>query len=269
MPKNNLWKRINSIGGWISYEDFLVFSTLLSYQNQMNVTGDLLEIGVFQGQTSVLMGYFLSQKQSFHACDIFDKRPSETRNAKEFDFSYGKGVSQENFLRNYKSFHSKNPIIHACESKVLASSVGSNKFRLIHIDGSHLYENVILDSNLSLELLVESDSLLVFDDFRQPHAIGVMVCVSNLVLSGRIEPLLFSRDKAYFVMNPRKITPDKLYTEFNSIGLKCVFDEVGPKKFLRLMDSKVSVPRDWKKFLVSITPPILLQTLRKVKQKVR
>jgi methyltransferase family protein len=56
----------------------------------------------------------------------------------------------------------------------LSDHVGLTKrFRLIHIDGSHLFEIVQQDIKLSKDIL-KDDGIVIFDDYRSPHTPGVL-----------------------------------------------------------------------------------------------
>ena len=51
-------KALDYIQGWFYPEDVRLFQTLNELQGKDGVPGDLLEIGVYHGKSSILMGYF-------------------------------------------------------------------------------------------------------------------------------------------------------------------------------------------------------------------
>src|SRR5262245_52306626 len=111
---------ISEIEGWFSPLDARVFIAVDELQRARSVRGDLLEIGVFQGRSAVLLGYFRQEGERLVACDLFERSRQRRR-----------------FEDNWARFHGPLPEVHAMASSELRGVGLSRSFRLAHVDGGH------------------------------------------------------------------------------------------------------------------------------------
>src|SRR5688572_12330628 len=132
-------KALDSIQGWFYPEDVRLFQTLNELQGKDDVSGDLLEIGVYHGKSSILMGYFPRKDENLVVCDLFEQSARTVANRAEARYWYS-NLSRELFESNYLRFHDLLPVIVRCSSThLMKMGKLSRTFRFIHIDGSHLY----------------------------------------------------------------------------------------------------------------------------------
>jgi hypothetical protein len=259
---DNYLKRVRGVNGWFSQTDVEVFTILLELQAKFGTKGDILEIGTFEGKSSILLGSFLDDKQRLHICDTFDI-PTEGLNEIENLQSYP-GLTQERFIRNYRKFHSLGPIVYKCKSTDLGSKSFGSQFRFIHIDGSHLYENVKFDISLSVELLSEPTGILVLDDYRAYHSFGVALAVWELISKGNFVPVILTQNKIYLVQANSRVFNHEVAEELRSYEIDFVIEKLFDFEFYRVVGStNGNLYRD-KSIIREFIPPILLRMLRRV-----
>jgi hypothetical protein len=190
------FKSLQTIPGWFWPVDMFLFGGIDQLQKMDAVTGDILEIGAYQGKSAVLLGYLLRPHEELMVCDTFESEAIQEQNLTE-NQKYYANVQRQTFEKNFAQFHSRPPRIFACSSTNLIQQLpSSNKFRLVHIDGSHLYEVVREDISLSRQLL-KHKGVVVFDDYRSPHTPGVAAALWDAVLHEGLHPFCLSPGKMY------------------------------------------------------------------------
>lgn len=192
-----LEKRITSIPGWFSTQDYQVFITLMDQQSISGVTGDVLEIGTYLGKSAALLGALLAEGEELYVCDLFSESTNEM-NRTENEKSYP-DLQRSMFEKNYQKVNNCLPQILENSSLDLESKLPHHTFRFIHIDGSHLYPFVKSDLRFAINHLVAIGGIIVMDDFRAQHALGVSKCVWEAILSFELVPLVVSAAKIYLV----------------------------------------------------------------------
>lgn len=157
-------------------------------QVRLGVSGALLEIGVYYGASAILLGFFRRRGEHFVVCDTFGGlgfRPENQLEREEFS-----RCSQRMFEGNYLRFHSRLPEVIAGPSSAIRAEADS--FRLVHVDGSHAYDDVRRDIALSRELL-GSGGVVVVDDAIAPHLPGVAAAVWSAVVHDGLRPFALGR----------------------------------------------------------------------------
>lgn len=190
------FKDLKLISGWFSKHDFLVMQTILEMQNQLESTGDILEIGAYHGKSSVLLGSCLKSDEKIILCDIFEKADEE-RNRNENNNSYI-DLKSDFLVSNLKKHGIGKYQLVIKNSSELNSIDFPQDIRFIHIDGSHLFEYVKHDLNLSCEIISRDYGVIALDDFRSQHTIGVQVAIWQEVLGKRrVKPIIITPCKMY------------------------------------------------------------------------
>jgi len=186
---------MDSIGGWFKPVDARLFASISLEQRRSEVRGDVLEIGAFHGRSSVLLGYLVEGGERLHVCDVFGPDAGTgPEHAREQD-RYYPGLGRDRFEANYRRFHGSLPVIHQTASGRLGGLPPSS-FRMIHIDGSHLYEEVGQDLRLATRLLTDG-GIIIVDDYRVQHTPGVAAALWGLVTSERLQVVAVTKTKAY------------------------------------------------------------------------
>ena len=146
-----------SVPGWFHAVDLAVFEHTDASQRTAGVLGSVLEIGVYQGASAILLGFLVDDAQELVVCDLFDSTtvpnpdlaaadPGASNQAENAAY-YG-GLAQQTFESHYLRYHDALPQIRCCSSAELDPSA-LDPMRLMHIDGSHLYDFVRADLTLS------------------------------------------------------------------------------------------------------------------------
>jgi hypothetical protein len=224
--------QVLALPGWFTALDFDLFDWLLSQQRP---PGDLLEIGVFKGQSAVAIGGHLRPGEEFRVCDIFERS--------DYD-----GLTRREFETNYRRFHSTLPSVVDDSSLNIRNYVEPHSCRFIHIDGSHLYEFIKSDIEAALDLATP-DAIIVLDDYRTMHTPGVAAATWAAVVEGRLFPVCLSEVKLYATTQPLDLA-DRLAAWFNTtdylhgtqevLGEKCVWAFPSPPSRLSAVSHLVS-----------------------------
>lgn len=162
MKKNEVKKLISKtrkIKGWFSLEAGLLIAALNECQNNHNIDGDIFEIGVHHGKSTVFFANLLIPSQSISICDIFDSQEDNISNSGSGD--------KVKLLRNisaYSKFEIKN-IFSCLSSELDISRIGDN-FRMFHIDGGHDKSEALTDLILASQAIHDKGIIIVDDPFR-------------------------------------------------------------------------------------------------------
>jgi hypothetical protein len=181
----------HTVPGWFFEADAILFDTIDTAQRQAGISGDILEIGCYQGASAILLGYMAKHDERFIVCDIFDGAPVGSESDAERQRFY-MDLSRQSFETNYLRFHNDLPHVVAGPSSTLVDHSLGRTFRFIHVDGSHAYDIVRSDLDLASQLLAPG-GVVVFDDIVSMHAPGVTAAVWEGVLRNALVPMFQSR----------------------------------------------------------------------------
>ncbi len=192
-------QRMDEIPGWLLLIDALIMCGIDSFQRERQISGDLLEIGTYQGKSAILMGYFRRGPERLVVCDLFVTKASTEENTEE-NQRYYKGIDHSVFEDNYRRFHSEPPKILAKPSSSI-SELDPDSFRLVHVDGSHIYEIVREDLRNTRRLLCDG-GVVIIDDWRTGHTPGVAAATWEAILHDGLLPICFTDQKLYGTWTP-------------------------------------------------------------------
>jgi hypothetical protein len=252
---------ISKISGWFSNADAVVFDSLLNLQRENLITGNLLEIGVFAGKSAVFLNYYRDQSEFLHVCDIFEGE-TNGENYDEISDSY-ENLSESRFKSNFTKVFSELPIIHACNSLELESRLYNDRFRFIHIDGSHLYNFVRNDLDFATRHLDGNSGIIVLDDFRSAHTLGVTAAMWEFVLSNELKPFLFTANKAYLCSALASIDLVELMSKLESKSLTLEYVSFLNYEVIRVISNATQDFEQDRSVLHQFLPPILFNSLAK------
>jgi hypothetical protein len=197
MPSSDTYfNAVKHIEGWFHQDDAAVFEAIDKIQTSHDISGDLLEIGAYQGKSAAFLGFLLRPNEQLVVCDLFEGQGVNEENQAEKAAWYP-SLNRHEFERQYLQVHARLPKILACRSSRL-TRVGSLSptFRFIHIDGSHLYRIVKQDLHTASELL-KKGGIVAIDDYRTAHTPGVAAAAWEAVLGGKLIPLCLTPQKMY------------------------------------------------------------------------
>jgi hypothetical protein len=183
-----------TIPGWFERGDAELFDAIDIAQRSARITGDILEIGCYQGASTVMLGYLRNPNERLVVCDLFETVAPSLDDFHGRTNSYS-DLSRASFEENYLRFHAKLPEIIAAASTTLGAHGFGRTFRLVHVDGSHEYDIVRSDLLLAKSLL-KPGGFVVFDDIITLHTPGVTAAVWEGVFKDDLIPL-FQTTKLY------------------------------------------------------------------------
>jgi Methyltransferase domain len=195
-------KSYSDIPGWFRWVDRHVFATLLKSQ-QNSPPGTLVELGVYQGASAVIIGEFWRPNERFVVVDLFGREdllvegPGKEANRRENQQQYA-NLEREQFESNYLALRDKLPeIIEGPTSDVL-DHVEPGTVRFLHIDAGHLYEQVREDV-INAKKLLRPGGIVAFDDYRTEHTPGVAAAIWQSVFYDGLIPVAITPSKFYGV----------------------------------------------------------------------
>jgi len=152
-----------SIQGFFTFDAALMF---MAYNQLVDVSGDVLEIGVHHGLSAIAIASLVEQGRRFVAVDLFEKQDSNRSRS-------GAG-NREVFVRNMQSFFDNLDflqIVAGSSSELRPETLGSH-FSFCHVDGGHSPEETYQDLDLCSNILLPG-GLLALDDYFNPSFPGV------------------------------------------------------------------------------------------------
>jgi hypothetical protein len=191
----NIWNKVKDIPGWLPFPDAYVLWLMNDYQRSKGLQGRILEIGAYKGQSAALLGLSLQEGERLEVCDLFGGEAPTSLNAEENRLTYP-DLDRRDFECNYAQSVGGLPIIHAVPSSELGNHLEAPSYRLMHIDGSHLYEPVQADLILSQERLGEG-GLLVLDDWSHSDHPEVAAAIWEVVSPDGLVPIATTDMKMY------------------------------------------------------------------------
>jgi Methyltransferase domain len=177
-------KTADDIPGWFPNVDRDLFRTVLAWQVANEAPGDLVE----------LVGESLRPGETFTVCDLFGETPADESNAAENEVSYP--FNRQQFERNYLRFHPELPVILQMPTSQILEHVEPGTARFVHVDASHLYDQVVVDV-FSARRMLRPAGIVVFDDYRANHTPGVAAAVWTAMANDGLRPIALTRKKWY------------------------------------------------------------------------
>jgi len=205
---------IDQVPGWFFPPDTLLFVAIDDLQSQRGITGDILEIGVYRGRCSILLGCLVRSGERLVVCDLFeDSTGISSENEEERQYYSALHdldlPARRDFERCYLRFHPDLPVIHQMPSAGLDSVLPAGSFCMIHIDGGHTYEVVQRDIETARQLLGKG-GVVIFDDWSNAQEAGVALAIWQEYLKGELVPLCFTPQKLYATWDPAGITSEDI-----------------------------------------------------------
>jgi hypothetical protein len=168
-----LSRRTRKIPGWFSAEAASLFALIDEAQREIQVSGNLFEIGVHHGKSTVILCSLARTEEKVGVCDIFAGQSSNISNS-------GKG-DRELFEANLSAQVPDVPVaIFETPSASLELSDLNPPIRLFHIDGGHLADEAYSDLKLASKSLAPGGAIVVDDPFR-PEWPGVSEAIFDFL----------------------------------------------------------------------------------------
>jgi SAM-dependent methyltransferase len=190
-------ERLYDVPGFFGPLDAALFAQLFQTQDDAGVVGDVLEIGCWYGRAAILLEYLKRDEEVLHVCDLFEDPPPTRSGQMELAASSERMPARSEFEAWFRSFHPTLPVIHQGPSSALsAMELGPNRFRFVHVDGSHTHEAVTQDIAIACELATDG-GVVAFDDFANVGHPGVAAALWPAVKQRDLKPFACSPSKLY------------------------------------------------------------------------
>ncbi len=156
-----LYLRVEKIPGFFNYDDAQHFQLVLRMQTLMGVTGDLLEIGSWQGRSASFMSFYIQPGEKLIVSDVFSTPANDV---------YPEYPSVEDVKANIIK---TNPNIAVSQLMFLEGNSASMQMppdvniRFAHVDGGHSFQECYQDLiNIAPRMI--PNGVVVIDDYDHP-----------------------------------------------------------------------------------------------------
>lgn len=144
--------------------------SLFDVQDELNITGNIAEIGVYHGKLFVMLCHGLNQGERAFAIDLFDSEPEILGIKTEED---RQRFSADNLIQHLRDNEIGDDIAQliAANSQKLTSAdllakFGGANIRLFSIDGDHSFEGVHHELSLAASTLAPEGVVMIDDLFN-------------------------------------------------------------------------------------------------------
>lgn len=162
-------------GNMISIEQGINIYHLLCQTIQNNVPGDIVELGCYEGITSILIQKTLDQLKSdkiLHVYDSFEGLPDKSEKDDGAFFKKGSlSTTKLNLIGNFNKHRVKQPIIHEGWFKDTLPKELPEKICFAHLDGD-FYSSIAV----SLEHVypkLSRNGIVIIDDYCDPQIVNI------------------------------------------------------------------------------------------------
>jgi O-methyltransferase len=154
----------------INIEQSVDIYFLLSQIILLKIPGDVVELGCYDGITSIIMQKTLDQFNSakcIHVYDSFEGLPKQVKEDKGSIFIQGDmRVNKYKLIKNYIKYHTKLPEIHKGWFRDTLPQGLPNKICFAHLDGD--FYTSILESLTYVYPKLAKGAIVVIDDYCDP-----------------------------------------------------------------------------------------------------
>lgn len=176
----------DGIEGMLSPFSMAAMDSLLAFQADHHIRGDMVELGVFHGKSAAILAHRLAQNESLHLYDIANY-----------------------FNRNALSKIGANLSFHIGSTLDLRTSHFRDRKRAIrfcHIDASHMFEPTLHEMALADYMLAE-DGILCLDDYTNLNYSQILAATFKYLFTRSTDLTMFmvTDEKAYLCR--RKMFP--------------------------------------------------------------
>jgi hypothetical protein len=200
---NGLWA---NVPGATSPENLQFVLSCARLQEQLNVHGDVAEIGVYLGRVFILLHLLSRSSENALAIDVFDD------DEKNFDVTGGASnltLFKQNVRNNVSADAVSRLQIIRGDSLYLNPSdirthMACKRLRILSIDGAHSWHHTASDLSLA-DALIQPGGIVLVDDITNSGWPGVMDGVARYLLLSerrRLFPFGIGRNKLWLT------TPD-------------------------------------------------------------
>jgi hypothetical protein len=189
------------IDGWFSYDASLLFLAYAQLNAGHGISGDVLEIGVYQGLSAITVAHLRGAARRMTAIDMFETRVT--------DAAYGSGETyRQLFENNMRAFHEPLDFLDIVTgaSGELKANDFSRTFSFCHVDGGHSPQETFADLEFASQILIPG-GILALDDYFNPQYPGVCEGAIQFMQQrgGIVKPVAIGYNKVLFQKLPAQV----------------------------------------------------------------
>ena len=183
------------VDGYLQSGSASVICSILDIQDELKISGNIAEIGVFHGKLLILLCHGLRKGETVFAIDVFNTQPDIQGLKTEADYNR---FSSDNLLINLdaNNINTENVKLVTSNSQDLFGSdlvkeFGGANIRLFSIDGDHSRDGVRHDLNLAAATIADGGVILADDLFNTicPSLTEGIIDFFREDNEGRLEPI--------------------------------------------------------------------------------
>lgn len=176
-----------AVTGWFYPPDMIAFWLADRIQKEAYLSGDICELGVYQGKSAIMLGHMVRDGETLFCFDLFQE------------------YSGDGFRANMERFCPRLGGALVCVPKDLTilrtppEAIPAGTLRFLHIDAIHNHVSVLNDLR-NFSPLLASHGIAVLDDYFNPDWPGVSTGMSEFCLSDAgqgFRPFISTRSKMY------------------------------------------------------------------------
>lgn len=156
-----LYMRAEKIPGFFNYDDAQHFQLVLRMQALMGVTGDLIEIGSWQGRSASFISFFVRPGERLIVSDVFSKPENDVYS----EYPSVEDV-KKNIMKVNQDIDSSQLIFLEGNSSNMRVPTDAN-FRFAHVDGGHAFQECYQDL-INITPRIIRNGIVVVDDYDHP-----------------------------------------------------------------------------------------------------
>jgi hypothetical protein len=179
------WRKVELIPGWLDYTNAHLMLAIAG-NPKLNKSGNILELGTFYGKSAALLSLSLKDFEQITCIDTYGtlqlavETSIDSLNQNEFY----KNLTLKRFQRFFRFAGKTKPNILIGTTEQILPNL-NQKFRIIHVDAGHTYEDVKYDITNSIDKL-HNDGMIIFDDYGNKSWPGVAKAINEAVMSCKI-----------------------------------------------------------------------------------
>jgi hypothetical protein len=189
---------LDQIEGWVDRRllDYLVL--IGEIQRQLDLTGNIAEIGVFNGRFLLALAHLAAPHEKCVAIDVFEEQ--------KYNIDGSSPGAPKSFDVNWERFAPPGVSLVKIRADSLALTLPERidicrqhgPFRLFSVDGGHTVDHVINDLAFAQDTLALG-GVIMADDYFHSHWPGVTEGVQNFVAHGtsKVKPFLHIGNKLF------------------------------------------------------------------------
>src|SRR5665213_1566719 len=162
----------SSIEGMLSLFSMQVMDSVLSYQDELKVSGHVVEFGVYKGKSAALLSAHVTPPERLILVDVHKQFPDKTsdRMFVRPEFISGKSESFGRTFADYQEFRSA--------------------VRFLHVDSSHTFKTTYAEMQLSDELL-SPHGIVCMDDYTNLNYSQILPAIFKYLFTNRTNLTVF------------------------------------------------------------------------------